>query len=115
VTAQKIWTASSKSVKPELKADSKTDRSTGEIIITVSISATACRAFSIITVTIQNKTLQVQEGHQGKADLAVTADSKTWLGFLGKEENIVWALVRRKIRVNGSLKLLQAFGKCFPA
>ena len=67
------------------------------------------------TVTIQHKTLQVQAGHQGKADLSVTADSKTWLGFLAKEQNIVWALVRRKIRVNGSLKLLQAFGKCFPA
>ncbi len=67
------------------------------------------------TVTIQNKTLQVQDGHKGNADIGVTADSKTWLGFLAKEQNIVWALVRRKIRVNGSLKLLQAFGKCFPA
>jgi Fe-S-cluster-containing hydrogenase component 2 len=67
------------------------------------------------TVTIQNKTLQVQTGHTGKADLTVIADSKIWLGFLCKEENIVWALVRRKIRVNGSLKLLKAFGKCFPA
>ncbi len=73
--------------------------------------AESCQA----TVTIQNKTLQVQEGTQGKADLAVTADSKTWLGFLAKEQNIVWALVRRKIRIDGSLKLLQAFGRCFPA
>ena len=66
------------------------------------------------TVTIQNKTLQVREGHLGKADLSVTADSKTWLGFLAKEQNIVWALLRHKIRISGSLKLLQAFGKCFP-
>ncbi|NJK52985.1 MAG: SCP2 sterol-binding domain-containing protein, partial [Leptolyngbyaceae cyanobacterium SU_3_3] len=67
------------------------------------------------TVIIQNKTVQVEEGHIGKANLSVTADSKTWLGFLAKEQNIVWALVRRKIQIRGSLKLLQAFGKCFPA
>jgi Fe-S-cluster-containing hydrogenase component 2 len=67
------------------------------------------------TIMIQNKTLQVQTGHNGKADLAVTADSKTWIGFLCKEENIIWALIRRKIRVKGSIKLLQAFGKCFPS
>jgi len=67
------------------------------------------------TVTIQNKVLQVQAGHWGEADLAIVADSKTWLGFLAKEQNIVWALLRRKIHLRGSLKLLQAFGKCFPA
>ena len=47
-------------------------------------------------------------------DLHVIADSKTWIGFLKKERNIVWALVRRKIRLRGPLKLLVAFGKCFP-
>lgn len=31
-----------------------------------------------------------------------------------KEKNVVWALLRRKIRLNGPLKLLVAFGKCFP-
>ena len=66
------------------------------------------------TVTIQNKMVRVQEGHLGKADISDTADSKTWLGFLGKEQNLIWALLRCKIRVSGSLKLLQAFGKCFP-
>lgn len=67
------------------------------------------------TVTIQNKTVQVQEGHVGKADLCITADSKTWLAFLSKEQNLIWALLRRKIRISGSPKLLQAFGKCFPS
>jgi epoxyqueuosine reductase QueG len=71
----------------------------------------SCRA----TVTIQSKTVQVQEGHVGNANLSVTADSKTWLGFLGKEQNLIWAMLRGKICVSGSLKLLQAFGKCFPA
>jgi len=69
----------------------------------------------LATVTIQSKTVQVQEGHLGNANLSVLADSKTWLCFLGKEQNLIWALLRRKIRVSGSLKLLQAFGKCFPA
>jgi putative sterol carrier protein len=67
------------------------------------------------TVTIHNKTVQVQDGHIGKANLFVTADSKTWLDFLAKEQNLILALVRRKIRITGSPKLLQAFGKCFPA
>src|SRR5437870_10517537 len=33
------------------------------------------------TIIIRNQTLQVSEGHSGKADLHVTADSSTWLGF----------------------------------
>lgn len=67
------------------------------------------------TVVIRNKTIQVENGLQGKADCAVTADSETWLGFLRKEKNIVWAIIRRKIKVRGGLKLLIAFGKCFPS
>src|SRR5215470_9930356 len=67
------------------------------------------------TVTIRDGTLQVQEGHQGKADLGVTADSETWLGFLAKERSLLWALLRRRIRIKGSPKLLVAFGKCFPS
>lgn len=67
------------------------------------------------TVTIQNKTVQIEEGHIGKANLSVITDSKTWLDFLAKEQNIIWALVQRKIQIRGSLKLLQAFGKCFPS
>jgi NAD(P)-dependent dehydrogenase (short-subunit alcohol dehydrogenase family) len=41
--------------------------------------------------------------------------SQTWLRFLRKEANLVWALVRRKIRISGSPKLLLAFGRCFPS
>lgn len=67
------------------------------------------------TVTIQEGILQVQDGHQGEADLRVTADSETWLGFLAKERSLLWALLRRRIRINGSPKLLVAFGKCFPS
>ncbi len=67
------------------------------------------------TVVIRDGTLQVQDGHQGEADLKVTADSDTWLGFLAKERSLLWALLRRRIRIKGSPKLLVAFGKCFPS
>jgi ferredoxin len=68
-----------------------------------------------VTVVIRNQTLQVQDGHHDKADLHVTADSQTWLGFLAKERSLVWALLRRRIRIKGSPRLLVAFGKCFPS
>lgn len=68
----------------------------------------------LATVTVRNKTLQVQDGHQGRADVHLIADSQAWLGFLAKERSLVWALLRRKIRIKGSPRLLLAFGKCFP-
>jgi ferredoxin len=67
------------------------------------------------TVIIRDGTLQVHEGHQGEADLVVTAEGETWLGFLAKERSLLWALLRRRIRIKGSPKLLVAFGKCFPS
>ncbi len=66
------------------------------------------------TVVIQEQKIIVKEGHVGQPDLHVTADARTWIGFLRKEKNVVWALLRRKIRLEGPLKLLVAFGKCFP-
>src|SRR5262249_13210395 len=67
------------------------------------------------TVTIRGGALQVQDGHQGEADLHVTADSETWLGVRAKERSVLWALLRRRIWIKGSPKLLIAFGKCFPS
>ncbi|MGE0606851.1 MAG: SCP2 sterol-binding domain-containing protein, partial [Pirellulales bacterium] len=67
------------------------------------------------TVIIHEMTIQLAEGHEGTADLRLTADSETWLGFLAKERSLLWALLRRKIRIKGSPKLLVAFGKCFPS
>ena len=67
------------------------------------------------TVVIRNKTVEVQDGHVGTADLRVTADSGTWIGFLAKERSLVWALVSRRIRIKGSPRLLLAFGRCFPS
>jgi Fe-S-cluster-containing hydrogenase component 2 len=67
------------------------------------------------TITIRDQKVEVTEGHVGDADISVTADSQAWLGFLAKERNLVWALLRRKIRIKGSPRLLLAFGKCFPS
>jgi ferredoxin len=67
------------------------------------------------TVIIKDRRLQVLDGLQGKADLAVTADGDTWLRFLRKEVSIIRCLVTRAVRLKGSPRLLLAFGKCFPS
>lgn len=67
------------------------------------------------TVTIREKTISVQEGLVGKADLHVTADSKTWIKFLAQEKNLVIALATRKIKIKGSPMLLKKFARCFPS
>ncbi len=67
------------------------------------------------TVVIRNKTIRVDDGHVGVPDLTVTADSRSWLGFVRKERNLFRALLTRKIRLKGSPRLLLAFGKCFPS
>jgi Fe-S-cluster-containing hydrogenase component 2 len=67
------------------------------------------------SVVIRDKTIRVEEEHVGTPDLSVTADTQAWLGFVRKERSLVWALLTRKIRFKGSLRLLVAFGKCFPS
>ena len=67
------------------------------------------------TVTIREQTIRVEDGHTGAANLRVVADSRTWLGFLRKERSLVWAFLTRKIRLQGSPRLLAAFGRCFPS
>lgn len=67
------------------------------------------------TISISGRSLSVQPGLHGAADLLVTADSRTWLRFVRNEERILWALLRRKIRLKGPIRLLIAFGKCFPS
>lgn len=67
------------------------------------------------TVVIRDKTIEISDGHTGKSDLHVTADSEIWLRFLRKETNLFWAVLRGKIRMRGSPRLLLAFGRCFPS
>ncbi len=67
------------------------------------------------TVVIRDQRLQITEGLSGKCDLHVTADSRTWVRLLARDMNPLWAVVRRKIRLKGSPRLLLAFRKCFPS
>ncbi len=66
------------------------------------------------TVVIRDRTIAVHTGHVGEAQVRITADSETWLGYLAGERSLLWAILRGKIRVRGSLRLLSAFGRCFP-
>lgn len=66
------------------------------------------------TIVIRDQKIHIHDGHLGQADLHVTADTSTWIGFLRREKSVVWALVRRKFKLAGPLKLLVAFGNCFP-
>lgn len=69
----------------------------------------------IATIVIVNKTVAVHPGLVGTCNLHVIADSRTWLGFVRKERSLIWALLRRKIRLQGPPRLLGAFGRCFPS
>lgn len=66
------------------------------------------------TIVIRDQQATVEDGHIGEADLKVTADTATWLGFLAQEKSLLWALLTRRIRMKGSPLLLVAFGRCFP-
>ena len=65
------------------------------------------------TVVIADKSIRVEEGFQGTADLVVTANSDTWLRFLAGEASLIWALLTRRIRLKGAPTLLVRFGRCF--
>ena len=66
------------------------------------------------TVVIRDGRLKVGRGHEGKADLRITADAAAWLRFVRKEGGLLWPLLRGAIRMRGSPRLLLAFGRCFP-
>jgi ferredoxin len=67
------------------------------------------------SIDIRNQHISVEPGLIGKPDLRVIADSDAWLGFLAKDRNLAWELLRRRIRIKGPRRLLQDFGKCFPS
>jgi putative sterol carrier protein len=67
------------------------------------------------TVTIRHGTVVVEPGLCHTPTCSITADSATWLAFLRKEKNIVWAIVTRRVKVRGGIRWLKAFGKCFPS
>ena len=67
------------------------------------------------TIVISDKTISVKMGHIGDADFLLIADSKTWIRLLSKETGILSAVLSRKIRTKGPVKLLKAFSRCFPS
>lgn len=67
------------------------------------------------TVVIANKSLKIEDGLLGRADLTITADARAWLHFLRGEASLPLALVTRKIKLRGNPRLLLAFGRCFPS
>lgn len=67
------------------------------------------------TISIRNQRLNIQDGHVGRADIVVATDARAWLEFVYKERGLLGMLLRRKLRISGSPRLLTAFGKCFPA
>jgi Fe-S-cluster-containing hydrogenase component 2 len=67
------------------------------------------------TVVIREQSITVASGHIDTASLSLKADSRIWLGFLSKRKSLLWALLRRKIRIRGNPRLLMAFGRCFPS
>jgi ferredoxin len=68
-----------------------------------------------VTVVIRDRTLEVSDGHLGRPDLRVVADSRTWLAMLAGDIHVVRALLTRRIRLRGGSRLLRAFARCFPS
>lgn len=69
----------------------------------------------VVTVVIREGTIDIKTGLNGRADLSLVADSRTWVRFLAKETGLAGALIRGRIRFKGPSRLLVAFGKCFPS
>ena len=67
-----------------------------------------------LTVDIRNRSISVENGLSGKADLHVKTDTKAWLGVLNGERSFLGSLLLRRIRVQGPLRLLADFRRCFP-
>jgi ferredoxin len=70
---------------------------------------------ALATMVIRDQKLEVKEGHLGKPDFRLTADSRTWLRFLAKETSLPWAMLTGRVRFRGSPRLLLAFSRCFPS
>ncbi len=67
------------------------------------------------TVIIRDRRVEVRTGHSEHGDLHVMADTRTWFRFLAREHSVILALLTRRIRLRGPLRLFRAFGRCFPS
>ena len=67
------------------------------------------------TVAVHEGKLSVEDGLLNKPSLKIIADSETWLGILAGERSLLWALITRRVRLQGNPKWLLAFKRCFPS
>ncbi len=67
------------------------------------------------TVRISDRKMEVTQGLVGKADVRISADSRTWLQLSAKERGALGAILSGKLRVKGSLSIFKAFLRCFPS
>jgi ferredoxin/putative sterol carrier protein len=64
------------------------------------------------TIEISDEQLNIEEGHAGKPDLRIRADSETWIRMLNEEISLFMALATRKIKLKGSPLHLKKFKEC---
>lgn len=64
------------------------------------------------TISISEEKLHVHEGHHGKADLSIRADSGTWVGILNEELSPLKALMTGRLKLKGNPALLKKFKSC---
>ena len=89
---------------------------TGGLVPPITYTATDHRPTTKTTIyVIKGGKLTVEAGHQGRADLAVSADSRAWLDFLRKDRSLAWLLMTRQLKLKGPPRLMRAFGRCFPS
>jgi hypothetical protein len=66
------------------------------------------------TVVIADQACRVEDGLVDQPDLLVKADSETWIGFLRKERSLIMSLLTGRISLEGNLRMLLRFARCFP-
>lgn len=66
-----------------------------------------------LTVTIDDGSLEVTPGLHGKPDVAVTIDGRHWVKLMRREKSLMAALLTRRLKTRGNIKLFRKFGSLF--
>ena len=59
------------------------------------------------TMVIRDQRLHSSRGHHGVPDLHVTVDGALWMKLIAEERSMVWAILTRRLRLRGPLKVLR--------
>ncbi len=65
------------------------------------------------TFVVKDKTLSIEEGLVGTADIEIEIDGEDWIDLLNQRLNPVWAVITRRLKIKGDRNLLFRFQKCF--